>query len=141
MTKDTKPSYSKNPVVSDASMLRRVFALVTTRHQALHDLLAATAVVQRVNGRRRLIPTVLGIDSFHGYKSVRPARIPNRAAARKRDVRVIGQAPPGIHWTPGVPICPTAGRALLAAGGVARRLKCPALRRNSLLSGAPKTLR
>ncbi len=47
MTKEAKASYSRYPAVSDASMLRRVFALVTTRRQALDDLLAATAVVER----------------------------------------------------------------------------------------------
>ena len=54
---------------------------------------------------------------------------------------VIGRAPPGLHWAPGGPICTTAGRALLAAGVVARRLKCSALRRHSLLSDGPAVAR
>ncbi len=41
---------------------------------------------------------------------------------------------------PGGPFCPTAGRTLLVARGVARCLKWPALRRNSPLSGGQNRL-
>ncbi|MEE8506651.1 MAG: hypothetical protein V3S40_10600, partial [Kiloniellales bacterium] len=42
---------------------------------------------------------------------------------------------------PGGPICPTRkGRALFAASGVARRLRCLAPRRNALLTGGKNRL-
>ncbi len=71
-----------------------------------------------------IIPKVIDIDPFHGGKSVR------RVGAARSAMRDIGQAPqrPRRAALPHPP-----GRAISAASGVARRLKCPALRRNSLL--------
>ena len=80
------------------------------------------------------------IGPFHGGKSVRLGR---RGAKRDAEASTLpsdsaAAAEDGSgehHNAPGGPICPTEGRALFAARGVARCLKWPALRRNALLSG------
>jgi hypothetical protein len=87
-----------------------------------------------------LIPKVLDIDPFHGRKSARWARIANGAAARSA-MRDIGQAPPETPLgTRRADLPHPPGRALFAASGVARRLTCPARRRNALLTGGQNRL-
>ena len=72
------------------------------------------------------IPKVIDIDPFHGSQSVR------RAGAARGAMCHIGQAP---QRTRRVDRPHPPGRAILAASGVARRLKWPALRRDALLTG------
>jgi hypothetical protein len=72
------------------------------------------------------------LADFMGTKSVRPGR-----RGVKRDAEASGER----RNEPGGVIYPTEGRALLDAGGVARRLKWTPLRRGSLLSGEPKSPR
>ena len=93
------------------------------------------------------VPRVAMASSNHAADWYEHALIHERrleVSGRRGARRDAGHRASAAQWrprAPGGPICPTReGRALFAASGVARRSRCPAPRRNALLTGGKNRL-